>query len=134
MNKRLLAVAAILVAISVAMGALGAHALKQVLTETQLHSYDTAIKYQLFHALALFCVGIVQGQLPALNTKPVVNAILLGMLLFGGSIYCLLALDANQIAIPVFVRLITPLGGIAYISAWLLLAFQLLRLPQKVEN
>jgi len=134
MHNRLLAVAAILTAISVAMGALGAHALKQILSENQLHSYDTAIKYQLFHALALFCVGILQGQLPAINTKPVVNAMLLGILLFGGSIYLILALESRKIAIPVFVRLITPLGGFAYISAWLLLAYQLLRVDKKVEN
>ena len=134
MNNRLLAVAALLIAISVAMGAFGAHALNQVLTEKQLHSYDTAIKYQLFHALALFCVGILQGQLPSLNTKPVVNAMLLGILLFGGSIYFNLILESRNISIPVSVRLITPLGGIAYIFAWLVLAYQLLRLGKKVEN
>lgn len=59
MHNRLLAVAAILAAITVAMGALGAHALKNLLSETQLHSYDTAVKYQLFHALALFLRGVV---------------------------------------------------------------------------
>ncbi|MBU3745217.1 MAG: DUF423 domain-containing protein [Sediminibacterium sp.] len=134
MHNRLLAVAAILAAITVAMGALGAHALKQVLSETQLHSYDTAVKYQLFHALALFCVGLLHGQMPALNTKPVVNCMLLGILLFGGSIYTILAMESRNIAIPVFFRLITPLGGFAYISAWLILAYQLFRLGKKVEN
>ena len=134
MNNRLLAVAALLIAISVAMGAFGAHALNQVLTEKQLHSYDTAIKYQLFHALALFCVGILQGQLPSLNTKPVVNAFLLGILLFGGSIYFNLVLETRNIAIPIFVRLITPLGGTAYIFAWLVLAYQLLLSGKKVEK
>lgn len=134
MNNRLLAVAAILAAISVAMGALGAHALKSVLSETQLHSYDTAIKYQLFHALSLFCVGMLRSQLPELNTKWVVNTMLAGILLFGGSIYVILVLESRNMDIPVFLRLITPLGGLAYISAWLTLAYQLLRLPKKVEN
>lgn len=134
MNNRLLAIAALIMAITVAMGALGAHALKQVLSESQLHSYDTAIKYQLFHALAIFCIGILQNQLPTLHYKPIVNTMFIGILLFGGSIYCNLTLECNGISIPVLLRLLTPLGGFAYIAAWLTLAYQLLRLSKKVEN
>lgn len=134
MRNSILALGALLAAITIAMGALGAHALKDILTAAQLQTYETAVRYQLFHVFALFVIGILQNQYPQLSLGICTKLVLVGMLLFGGSIYLVLFLSQIAVPIPFWIYLITPLGGLCYISSWLLLAIKLYRVSQKVEN
>lgn len=134
MRNSILALGALLAGITIAMGALGAHALKDILTAAQLQTYETAVRYQLFHVFALFVIGILQNQYPQLSLGICTKLVLVGMLLFGGSIYLVLFLSQIAVPIPFWIYLITPLGGLCYISSWLLLAIKLYRVSQKVEN
>ena len=108
---------------AVALGALGAHTLKEVLTESQLHSFETGVKYQLFHALALLVL--------ALNTEKfnqyLKRSLILmtgGICLFSFSIYLLSIQEATGISLS-FLGPITPIGGLLLISAWLVLFFSI---------
>jgi uncharacterized membrane protein YgdD (TMEM256/DUF423 family) len=88
----------------------------------------------MYHVFALLLLGILQNQYPQLILSICRKLVLMGMVLFGGSIYLVLFLTHVAIPIPFWIYLITPLGGLCYISSWLLLAAKLYRVSQKVEN
>ena len=134
MRNATLALGGLLAGITIAMGALGAHALKDILNAAQLQTYETAVRYQMYHVFALLLIGILQNQYPQLTLGICKKLVLVGMLLFGGSIYLVLFLTHVSVPIPFWIYLITPLGGLCYISYWLLLAAKLYRVSQKVEN
>lgn len=103
-------------ALAVAMGAFGAHGLKQSIEPALLAVYQTGAQYHLFHALGLLLVGVIArargDRLLAVSGW----MLLAGMVLFSGSLY-LLAITGER-----WLGAITPLGGTAFILAWLLLA------------
>jgi len=134
MRNATLVLGALLAGITIAMGALGAHALKDILNVAQLQTYETAVRYQMYHVFALLLLGILQNQYPQLTLSICKKLVLVGMVLFGGSIYLVLFLTHVAVPIPFWIYLITPLGGLCYISSWLLLAAKLYRVSQKVEN
>ncbi len=107
-------------ATGVLLGAFGAHALSSHLTSTSLHTWETAVNYQLSHAIALLIVGIwgLQVEVNAHTTTPIKLAgwsFLSGIVLFSGSLY-VLALNGPSLLGPV-----TPIGGAAFIVGWLAL-------------
>ena len=110
-------------ATGVVFGAFGAHALAARLSESNLGVWDTAVSYQLTHALALLAVGILlrvsAGGSAALTVAG--WGFLIGVLLFSGSLY-LLALDGPRMLGPV-----TPLGGVAFVVGWVALLVAALR-------
>lgn len=107
--KKLVAISG---ALAVALGALGAHALKEVLDPSSLESYKVAVLYHLVHTLAI--LAVIQG-----NFKKVTIWFWgLGILLFSGSIY-LLAVDELMGMKLSFLGPITPLGGLLFIAGWL---------------
>jgi uncharacterized membrane protein YgdD (TMEM256/DUF423 family) len=118
---RALSLGALLFAIGVIIGALGSHALTNVLTARQLASLGTAVEYQLFNALGLLVVGLLMRTLPAARLRLIAWALLLGIVCFSGGIYVMLA------GAPKFLGYITPLGGVMLILAWLALAIELWR-------
>jgi len=119
--SRVMALAALLIAIGIMVGALGSHALRSVLDARQLVSLATAVDYQLFNALGLLVVGFLMRTQPGPWLHVVAGALLLGILCFSGGIYLMLAGAAS------FLGYVTPLGGILLIGAWLLLAIELWR-------
>ena len=108
---------------AVALGALGAHALKEALTESQLHSFETGVRYQLFHALALLVLALNSEKFNQ-NLKKSLVLMIAGICLFSFSIYLLSIQEAAEISLS-FLGLITPLGGLLLISAWLVLFFSI---------
>ncbi|MCA9796861.1 MAG: DUF423 domain-containing protein [Candidatus Eremiobacteraeota bacterium] len=112
--KHWLTVGAILGGISVLLGAFGAHALKEILVPERLVTYETAVRYQFYHALALLAVGgfsadnVWAGRAGALFT--------LGIVLFAGSLYLLCATGLTMLGA------ITPLGGLSFMAGWICLA------------
>lgn len=114
-------VAALLLAIGIGIGALGSHALRGVLAPRQLESLDTAVDYQLLNALGLLLVGLLMKTTAIAGLRGVALALIAGIVCFSGGIYLMLA------GAPSWLGLVTPVGGVLLIGAWLLLAIVLLR-------
>ena len=108
---------------AVALGALGAHALKEVLTKSQLHSFETGVRYQLFHALALLVLALNTEKFNQ-HLKKSLTLMTAGICCFSFSIYLLSIPEAVGISLS-FLGPITPIGGLLLISAWLLLFFSI---------
>ncbi len=102
---------------AVALGAFGAHGLKSKVTVEQLAIWQTGVQYHLFHALGLILLGILLQLLPQPELLRTSGWLLLaGVVLFSGSLYLLVLTGTRQLG------MITPVGGVAFLLGWLLLA------------
>jgi uncharacterized membrane protein YgdD (TMEM256/DUF423 family) len=121
--KLFLVLGALAGAAGVALGAFGAHALKARLTPDQLAVWQTAVQYHIWHALALVAIGIiVSAALPGSTALRWAGWLMVaGLVLFSGSLYVLVLSGARWLGA------VTPFGGTAWIAAWLLLAWAVLR-------
>jgi uncharacterized membrane protein YgdD (TMEM256/DUF423 family) len=115
-QKFLLIAACVLLLVGVQLGALGAHALNDVLTPQKLNSWQLAVQYQLVHGLGVVLIVILAGHFPdSAAIRWSGRIMLLGILLFSGSIYI------SALGGPAFSSQIAPLGGTSFMLAWLLL-------------
>ncbi|MBK9399955.1 MAG: DUF423 domain-containing protein [Bacteroidetes bacterium] len=122
MNNQIIRIGAIAAAIAVILGAFGAHKLKELLDENALATWETACRYQFYHALALVLTGILFTQKSSPSYRWAMRFFLAGIFLFSGSIYLLSIrslLDVNVL----WVGPVTPLGGLCFIVGWIFLAF-----------
>lgn len=113
----------IFMALAVAIGAFGAHILKDKLTPDKLKVYEVAVKYHIAHALGLILVGMLVNHYP--NASLIVTAgwcIVVGILLFSGSLY-VLSMAKARIR---FLGPVTPLGGLSFIIGWVLIVIGIL--------
>ena len=119
-------IGALLVALAVALGAFGAHGLKDHLDAYQLNIYEKAVFYHFIHALGILIVSVLMrtGALSAPAQNRVCWLLFLGILFFSGSLYTL-AISGVRI-----LGIITPIGGVAFIAAWVWLGIELFRAPQ----
>lgn len=102
--------------LAIISGAFGAHALKKILSDDQLKSFETGIKYQMYHAIVLLLLGF-NFQF---STSAMYWCFTLGILLFSFSIYGLVLSDAKGKKLK-FLGPITPIGGLLFVIGWLLL-------------
>lgn len=117
MARLFLIAASLLGALSVAGGAFGAHALKGQLTEAALNSFETGVRYQMYHAIALIPIALLIKQNPDVSLFTTAGwCFIAGVVLFSGSLYGLSLAGIKALG-PV-----TPLGGVAFIAGWLCLA------------
>ena len=120
--KIFLALGSLNAMLAVILGAFGAHGLKSRLTENMLAVYQTGVQYHFYHALGLIIVGLVIMQmLPSIWFKSAGWLMLAGILLFSGSLYIL---SITQLR---WLGAVAPLGGTAFIFAWLLLFIGIIR-------
>jgi uncharacterized membrane protein YgdD (TMEM256/DUF423 family) len=114
-------------ALGVILGAFGAHALAGRLGPTDLAVYETAVRYQMYHALALVGLAGWIDRQPSLRLEWAAGAFGLGVLVFSGSLYLLVFTGQRWLGA------VTPLGGIALILGWLLIAMDALsrKLPSQ---
>ncbi|CAL2088486.1 Uncharacterized membrane protein YgdD (TMEM256/DUF423 family) [Tenacibaculum sp. 190524A05c] len=110
-----LATASIFGALSIVLGAFGAHALKKKLTSEQLASFETGVKYQMYHAIVLFVLGFNFNP----NYSNAALFFILGTILFSFSIYGLVLSDAFGKKMK-FLGPITPIGGLCLLVGWVL--------------
>jgi len=122
MAKLWLTVGSVGMLLAVAMGAFGAHALKKTLTPDLMAIYETAVHYHVYHALGLIAIGLLALHLPATTLLRWAGVLMAaGLVLFSGSLY---ALSLSGIR---WLGAITPIGGTAFLAAWLLLAAAVMR-------
>ena len=115
---------AINAAIAVAFGAFGAHALKEKLSAHYLAIWETAVQYQMFHAVGLIAVGILMSTSllgPITQLSWAGYLLLAGTIIFSGSLY---VLSLTGIGI---LGAITPIGGVAFIAGWIMLIIAALK-------
>jgi uncharacterized membrane protein YgdD (TMEM256/DUF423 family) len=116
MSKFFLVFSSVLGFVSVALGAFGAHALKEKFSEYQMGIFHTAVQYQFFHALALGLVGAILLKSPELNLlKNAGYAFLFGVVVFSGSLYLLAFTQVKWLGA------ITPIGGVSFLIGWALM-------------
>ena len=119
MNKRILISAAILAIIAIIFGAFGAHKLKELLSIQSLNSFETGVRYQMYHVFLLLFLGLFQG-INQNAKKYIYRLTMLGLLFFSGSIYLLSTSAITSIDFSL-IGVVTPIGGLLLISAWLFL-------------
>ncbi|HOZ77625.1 MAG TPA: DUF423 domain-containing protein [Ferruginibacter sp.] len=121
MHKQFLITASFLGALSVLLGAFAAHKLKDILEAQMLQTFETAVKYQMYHALALLAVGILFKDFSSRQMVWAGWSFIAGTILFSGSLYLLCFLKHQDMSFK-WVGPITPFGGLCFIAGWILLA------------
>ena len=111
------AIGSVLGGLAVGLGAFGAHALKAKLSPEYLQVFETAVRYQMYHAVALLAVGFASTRIDNWVVKVSGFSFMLGTLLFSGSLYTLVLVDNAKWAGP-----ITPIGGVFLLLGWIFLA------------
>lgn len=122
MNEIGLIFGAIFGLLSVILGAFGAHFLKKKLTLEQLQSFETGVKYQMYHAIVLLILGFQLNNKLAIDNY-IINSFIVGIILFSFSIYGLVISSSKNKKLK-FLGPITPLGGLFLILGWGLLLWK----------
>ena len=125
MEKKIFLAASILGLIAMVLGAFAAHGLRDALNNTSLESFQTGVRYQMYHAFFLFVVGLLP-QLTLAQKSRLFWVTITGVVLFSGSIYLLSSNTLTPIDFG-FLGPITPIGGLFLISAWVVLFYHLLK-------
>lgn len=124
MNTRsIIAAGALVLALGVGLGAFGAHALRNLVDDTALAVWQTAVLYQMLHGLGLLLVAALGPSLHRSWQSRSAQLMLAGVLIFSGSLYVLVLSNIKWLGA------VTPIGGVAMIAAWLALAMGALRRP-----
>ncbi|SFQ17084.1 DUF423 domain-containing protein [Parafilimonas terrae] len=121
MNKTYLIIAAALGALSVILGAFGAHGLKGRMEPDALDIFETAVKYQFYHVFALLAVAIISQFIPGNLLTWSGRCFIAGVILFSGSLYLLSYFKMIGNTQMNWLGAITPIGGLCFIAGWLLL-------------
>lgn len=116
MQKLFLTIGSIAMALAVMLGAFGAHGLKSRLTEEMIGIFETGVNYHFYHAIGLLILGLIAGYLPDSSLLKWSGWLMIaGILIFSGSLYILSTSGTRWLGA------ITPIGGLCFISAWILL-------------
>jgi uncharacterized membrane protein YgdD (TMEM256/DUF423 family) len=113
MDKIFLVFGAVFGFTGVAAGAFGAHGLRDILPVSMLHVFETAVRYQMFHAIALIIAGWGTKQYNTVYFKIAGWAYIIGIFLFSGSLYTLALTEAGRFGV------ITPFGGVSFLAGWI---------------
>lgn len=119
MKKSMLIKGSILGGLAVILGAFGVHALKEVLTAEQLISFETGVRYQMYHALVLILLFIITLKINHVFFNRAAQFIFWGVLLFSGSIYLLTLKNMLGIEALKYIAPLTPIGGGLIIVGWM---------------
>ncbi|MDR9407941.1 MAG: DUF423 domain-containing protein [Balneolaceae bacterium] len=122
-SNNFLQLGAIFMALAVAFGAFGAHIVEGLLTLDRFEVYQTAVQYHFYHALGLLIIGAVSFHISNKWMKWSGYSMVFGILIFSGSLYLLTLLDIGWLGA------VTPIGGFAFILAWVFLLIGVLKNP-----
>jgi uncharacterized membrane protein YgdD (TMEM256/DUF423 family) len=121
MNRHWLVLGSVSACLAVAAGAFGAHALKASFSPEALVTWETAARYQMYHALAMLAVGAAAQALRTTSLRVAGLLFLIGTLIFSGSLYALVLTGERWLGA------ITPIGGLALMAGWLTFAWAVIR-------
>jgi uncharacterized membrane protein YgdD (TMEM256/DUF423 family) len=121
MNRHWLVLGSVSACLAVAAGAFGAHALKASFSPEALVTWETAARYQMYHALAMLAVGLAAQALRTTSLRVAGLLFLVGTLVFSGSLYALVLTGERWLGA------ITPIGGLALMAGWLAFAWAVIR-------
>ncbi len=121
MHKPYLIIAALLGALSVALGAFGAHGLQKIASSEIVEIYETGVRYQFYHTFALLAVGILYIWFPGRLMSLSGLFFIIGVMLFSGSLYLITFMKVAEKIIPSAIGVITPIGGLFLIAGWVML-------------
>ena len=125
MERKIIRTAALMGMLAIILGAFGAHALKKNLSIDELTTFETGVKYQMYHALFLLFVGM-NLLLDENAKKTIFRLVIFGVIFFSGSIYLLATKPISGIDFK-FIGIITPIGGALLIAAWGVLFWNILK-------
>jgi len=114
---------AILAGIAIALGALGAHALKKIVPPENIAIYETGVRYQFYHAIAIALAAILYKEYTNKLIMAAAQLFMLGILFFSGSLYILTFKENISALLLKFIGPLTPIGGILFMAGWLCLFF-----------
>ena len=139
LDKNIMLTAAILGAVTIAIGAFGAHGLKELVNEESIRTFETGVRYQMYHVLALLMLGAwgafgsseasESDSRLATTKKWVFRLFCLGILFFSGSIYFLALKEVLPFSVK-FLGPVTPVGGLLFVIGWLRLAFGIIKIKK----
>ncbi len=117
----------VLAGLAVVLGAFGAHGLRKVVSAENVAIYQTGVQYQMYHALALIMVGILSERFLSGYLSYGGVFFVAGIILFSGSLYLIVSLNAMNKTVPTAVGILTPIGGFFFILGWICLLISLLK-------
>ena len=132
MSKKFLLIGAFLGALSVILGAFAAHSLKKFVPIETVNTFETAVRYQFYHTFAIIIIGLLGLRIQNQLLKWAGNFFIIGIILFSGSLYLLTALKATESVGLGGIGIITPIGGLFFVAAWILMFLGILkyRMPE----
>ena len=128
-DKNIAATGAFILAATIAIGAFGAHGLKEMLDADSLNTFEVGVRYQMYYAFGI----VVLGMFPSISAKlkqRIFWFFIIGILFFSGSIY-LLSMNSVLPFETSVIGFVTPLGGLLFIIGWILMAYGLLTLKKR---
>jgi uncharacterized membrane protein YgdD (TMEM256/DUF423 family) len=127
MNRNFLSIAALLGALSVALGAFAAHKLKEIASPDAVAIFETGVRYQFYHVFALMLVALLSEKFNNKWMHRAGNCFITGIILFSGSLYILTALKVADNEHFRLIGIATPIGGLFFIVGWLFLWFGVMK-------
>jgi uncharacterized membrane protein YgdD (TMEM256/DUF423 family) len=121
-EKKMITLGIILCGFSVIFGAFVTHGLKNFITLEKIATFETGVRYQMYHSLGLILLGILQTVYSSLNLKAAMRSFILGISFFSMNCYIYALSDIK------FFALIVPVGGTAFIIGWILAALEMRKL------
>ena len=122
-----LIIGALLAGLAVTLGAFGAHGLKRVVDSDTVAIYQTGVQYQMYHAIALLFIGIMAERIANSFINYAGLFLIGGIVFFSGSLYLIASLKAINKVVPKAIGIMTPLGGLLFITGWVLLLIGIIK-------
>ena len=118
MHKGFLKAGSLFAALAVIFGAFAAHAIKNRVSADALAVFETGVRYQMYHSLALIFTGILYKEFPAKSLLWAGKLFIIGIILFSTSLYLLTYFKAVENASMFWLGAVTPFGGVCFIAGW----------------
>ena len=132
--KNFIVIGAVLAGLAVLIGAFGAHALKELMSESNIATFETGSRYHFYHSIALLFVGLMSYRWNSKLLKYAGICFVIGILFFSGSLYLLALKDGWGLESWKWLGPMTPIGGLFFIIGWILIVIGVLKSKENVRE